>query len=270
MWLKGSTDLSFHDDTQKMAVDELSSSEIEIIYSDSTGSSDSSQSVSPFGSPDDVQIDITDYALDCHGEDTQDGFQIYSSEPGQNFSYLPKSVPGVTSENSRSSISHGIKRDRERTELTLGGLGTTEPSRIGQNVKATLAHAALSAVLESDETLSNSSTWFDGQSEEQLPKIRRASTGSLSDNLLHSNGMLETSNIKPGSYSRTVSVTASEPQVWRVLGHYRSKSDQIGVPKSQEVDIVDKPKQTEKRHGNSFSGVSRLSSSLPTTSGKNT
>lgn len=266
MWLKESVDFSLNDDIQG------TSPQIQIVYSDSTNSEQEDfQSVSSYGSPADVDL-ITDYPLYRHaGHDTQDGFQLYSSEPGQNVSFLPKNGTDLTSENNRISACDGIGRPGQRNELTL-----TQPSRIGQNVKATLAQAALSAVLESDETSVSPTTWFDGQSEEQSHKIRRASTGSLNDNLVHlkndlvdGNSILETSDLKQGSHDKIVTSNASQLHAQKMFGHYRSKSDQIGVPKSQELAfVVEQPQNLERRQHNSFSRVGRLSSSLPTTSGK--
>ena len=274
-WLKESVNLSFHDDIQVSPDDEFSS-HIQIVYSDSTSSErEDFHSVSSYGSPaGDGQME-TDYPLYFHGNDIQDGFQLYSSESGQNFSYLPRSVSELTSNSNRNSTSHVIESTKEGNELTLRSLRTTEPSKVQRNVKATLAHAALSAVMESDETLRSPSTWFiDGQREEQVHKVRRsASTGSLNDSLLHlknetvdKNKELETSNVKLGS----------ETQAKKVFGHYRSKSDQIGVqhvPNSLEDRdfVVIEPKQSERGRQQSFHSVSQLSSSLPTTrSGKKT
>lgn len=271
-------DLSLLDDLQGTGVDELSSSQIQVVYSEST-SSEREDFISSCGSPGDEQIDITHYPLYGHaGGDIQDRFQMYSSEPSQNFSYLPKNTTDLTNTNKGSYTSHGMESAGERNVLLVGGLKTTESSRIAQNVKATLAHAALSAVLESEEKAVSPATWFDGQTEEKIHTIRRASsTGSLSDNLLHlknevvdGNSLLETSSLNNAQpQDTTVGSTTLAPNVRKALGHSRSKSDQIGVPNSQDqAFVVSKPKPTERRQQSSFSRVTQLSSSLPATSGK--
>ena len=276
LWLREGVDLSLLDDIQGTGVDELSSSQIQVVYSDST-SSEREDFISSCESPGDAQIDITDYpALYCHaGDDTQDSD---ASEPGQNFSYLPKNVTDLTSVNKGSCTSHEIEKAKERNILLVGGLKTTESSRIAQNVKATLAQAALSAVLESEEKAVSPATWFDGQTEEKFHTIRRASsTGSLNDNLLHlknelvdGNSLLKTSSLNNDqSQDGTVGGTTLAPNVRKALGHCRSKSDQIGFPNSQDQTfVVCKPKTTKRSQQNSFSRVTQLSSSLPTTSGK--
>lgn len=274
-------DISLHDvhtDIQVSPDNELTC-HIPVVYSDSTSSErEDFHSTSSYGSPvTEGQTDITDSSLFCHGSDIDDGVQIYAPGYGENFSCLPKSVIHLVSDSSGNGASHTASIIDDANNLTSRGLRTTtERSKLKKNVKATLAHAALSAVMESDETSSNNTTtWFrNDQCEEHLLKIRRsASTGSLNDNFMHTKIDVtesQTSIIKPVSHGNRFEVrkTPSEPQVKKVLGHYRSRSDEIGVPKSLQQELfVDKQGESEHRQV-SFNNVSRLSSSLPTTSGK--
>lgn len=279
-WLRGDMDISLHDvhtDIQVSPDNELTS-HIPVVYSDSTSSErEDLHSTPSYGSPAaEGQIDITDSSLFCRGSDIDDGVQIYAPGYGESFSCLPKSVIHLVSDSNGNGASQTAAVIDDANNLTSSRLRTTtERSKLQKNVKATLAHAALSAVMESDETSSNPTTWFgNGQHEEHLLKIRRsASTGSLNDNLLHSKIDVtdsQTSIIKPVSDGNRfeVRITPSEPQVKKVLGHYRSRSDEIGVPTSLQPEfVVDKQGESEHRPV-LFSNVSRLSSSLPTTSGK--
>lgn len=279
-WLRGDMDISLHDvhtDIQISPDNELTS-HIPVVYSDSTSSErEDLHSTPSYGSPAaEGQIDITDSSLFCRGSDIDDGVQIYAPGYGESFSCLPKSVIHLVSDSNGNGASQTAAVIDDANNLTSSRLRTTtERLKLQKNVKATLAHAALSAVMESDETSSNPTTWFgNGQHEEHLLKIRRsASTGSLNDNLLHSKIDVtdsQTSIIKPVSDGNRfeVRITPSEPQVKKVLGHYRSRSDEIGVPKSLQPEfVVDKQGESEHRPV-LFSNVSRLSSSLPTTSGK--
>lgn len=279
LWLQGSLYFKsgllqssvIHDGIQGKPVDKLSSSN----NTDCSGEKDDFQRLSLYGSPE----DITDYSVQDHPVVLQGNVQLYSSESGQNFSYLPKHI----SDPSNKSKSEQTVRERKELTLPLQGLTAFGPSKIGHNVRATLAYAALSAVMEGDEAGNFPVQWFDGHDEDQFHKLRRAaSTGSLSDNFLHSNsetvsdnGMLETSSlpiIQSRSCDKNISSTTesvTDYQMKKALGHSRSKSDQIGLPKFQKHEsLIERPRRGEIEKQNSFSGVSRLSSSLPSTSGK--
>lgn len=254
LWLSESEDLDSQNDIQGTGVDELSSSQIQVVYSDSA-SSEREDFVSSYGSPGDALVDVTESSPDCNaGAEKEKDFQSSSSEAGQNFSYSPGNITDLTTENKGSGKSHG---------LALAGLRTTELSRISHNVKATLAHAALAAVLESDE--GHPASWFDSQSEDKFYRIRKASSaGSLKDNLIpFQNDIVDGNTVyyKPGL--QPAGGSSSELSGRKAFGHCRSKSDQLGVPKFQELDI-NKPKKSEQTQQNSSIGVIQLSSSLPT------
>ena len=269
------------DDIQGKAVDELSSSNS--TYSSSEN--DDFQMLSLYGSPDDSQIEMADYSVYQPAVLLEENVQLYSSKSGQNFCYLPRNMIDLnpSTESKRKSTTQVENAVGERNELTLPvqGLSALGPSKMGQNVRSTLAHAALSAVTEGEETSTSSAEWFDSHNDQFIYKPRRASTGSLSENLLCSkstiNGMLETSPLpinQTGSCDKNNSCTSesiTDHQFTRkAFGHSRSKSDQIGLPKLKKNEIlIEGPRCSESKKEDSYSGISRLSSSLPTTSGNN-
>lgn len=277
------------DDIQGKPVDELSSSN----STDSSSENDDFQMLSFYGSPtEDSQIEVADYSAYHPAVLLEENVQLYSAKSGQNFCYLPGNIdldPSCIEISNRKSTSQkeNVVGERNRLTLPLEGLSALGPSKKGQNVRATLAYAALSAVTEGEETATCPVEWFDSHDEDHFYKPRRASTGSLSENLLCSksntfsnNGTLETSystlpTVKTGSCDKKVSSTTesiTDPQLTRkVFGHSRSKSDQIGVPKLNKTEfLIEGPRCSESKKQDSYSGISRLSSSLPTTSGKNT
>ena len=262
---------------------ELSSSN----STDSSSEKDDFQRLSLYGSPEDSQIEMTDYSVYHPADILPENIELYPSECGQNFSYLTRNGNlNPSSEIKRSSTSQKENTVGEGNNLTLPSqrLKSFGPSKIGQNVRATLAYAALSAVTEGEETASCPGEWFDGRDEDQFHKPRRASTGSLDENLVCSksetisnNGLLETSIlpiVKTRSCDKYVSNSSesvTDHQIRNALGHTRSKSDQVGVPKFRKhKSVIEVPRYNDSENQDSFSSVSRLSSSLPTTSGKKT
>ncbi|XP_078381012.1 run domain Beclin-1-interacting and cysteine-rich domain-containing protein-like [Oculina patagonica] len=270
------------DDIQGKPVDELSSSN----NTDSSSENDDFQMLSFYGSPtEDSQIEVADYSAHHPAVLLEENVQLYSTNSSQNFCYLPGNIdvdPSCIEISNKKSTSQKENAVGERNRLTLPleGLSALGPSKIGPNVRATLAYAALSAVTEGEETATSPAAWFDGNDEDQFYKPRRASTGSLSENLLCSkstfcnNGTLETSTlptVKTGSCDKKLSSTSesvTDPQLTRkAFGHSRSKSDQIGVPKLKKNEfLIEGPRCSESKKQDSYNGISRLSSSLPTTS----
>lgn len=264
--------------------DELSSSN----STDSSSGKEDFQRLSLYGSLEDSQIEMTDYSDYHPAVLLQENIELYPSESGQNFSYiLPRNGNlDPSSEIKRKSTSQKENTVGEGNNLTLPSqrLNSFGPSKIGQNVRATLAYAALSAVTEGEETATCPGEWFDGHDEDQFHKPRRASTGSLNENLvcptseaISNNGSLETSilpYVKTRSCDKYVSSSSesvTDHQMRKALGHTRSKSDQRGVPKfHKHKSVIEVPKYHESENQDSFSSVRRMSSSLPTTSGKNT
>jgi len=259
----------------------------ELSSSNSTDSScekEDFQRLSLYGSLDDSQIEMTDYSVYHPAVVLHENIELYPSESDQNFSYiLPRNGDlDLSSDFKRKSISQKGNIGGEGNNLTLPSqrLKSFGPSKMGQNVRATLAYAALSAVTEGEET----AEWFDGHDEDQFHKPRRASTGSLNENLVcpksettSNSGSLETSiplNVKTISCDKYVSSSSgsvTDHQTKKALGHTRSKSDQVGVPKfHKHKSVIEVPRYSESENQDSFSSVKRLSSSLPTTSGKNT
>lgn len=242
---------------------------------DSSSEKDDYQRFSLYGSPEESQIEMTDYSVYHPAVLLQENIELYPSESDQNSFYLPRNG-GVnpSSEIKRKSTSQKENTVRVGNNLTVPSqrLQSFGPSKIGQNVRATLAYAALSAVTEGEETPTCPGEWFDGHGENQFHKPRRASTGSLNENLVSSNcetisnnGLLETSILSSSSESVT------DHQIRKALGHTRSKSDQVGVPKfTKHKSVTEVPRHNDNENQDSFRSVSRLSSSLPTTSGKNT
>lgn len=264
---------------QGKPVDELSSSN----STDSSSEKDDFQRLSLYGSPEDSQIELTDYSVYHPAVLLQENIELYPSKSGQNFSYLPRNDDlDPSSEIERKSTSQKENTVRERNKLTLPlqRLKAFGPSKIGQNVRATLAYAALSAVTEGEETATCPGEWFDGHDEDQFHKPRRASTGSLNENLLCSESETISNNgsVLPtvetrscGKYVSSSTESVTDHQMRKALGHTRSKSDQVGVPKfHKHKSVIEVPRYSDSKNQDSFSGVSRLSSSLPTTSGKNT
>ena len=263
--------------------DELSSSN----STDSSSEKEDFQRLSLYGSPEDSQIEITDYSVYHPAGLLQENIELYPSESGQNFSYLRRNGDlDPSSEIGRKSTSQKENAVLEGNNLTLPlqRLKSFRPSKIGQNVRATLAYAALSAVTEGEETASCPGEWFDGHDEDQFHKPRRASTGSLNENLVCSksetiskNGLLETSFLpivktRPcDKYVSDSSESVADHQVRKTFGHTRSKSDQVGVPKFyKHKSVTEVPRYNDNDNKDSFSSVKRLSSSLPSTSGRNT
>ena len=273
LWLKGSGhSFHLHNGVKGTSLSELPSSHIQIVYSDSNSSGREEFVSSCDSRGDEAQMDITDAPLSRNtDEGSEEGLQPHSAELDQNFPFSSNTVTSVENE---SSIFQEVDGDVEgKSDVTSRTLRTTMPARIRQNVKATLAHAALSAVLEGDERAASPVSWFDEQPEESVHKLRKAnSTGSLNDSLLHNNtdvidgdSRLHINNSQ--SHKNSV-IPTSEIDSMRALGHNRSKSDQIGVPKSQEKTFVAKrPWKHEKMQHKTISRVSRLSTSLPVTSG---
>ena len=263
--------------------DELSSSN----STDSSSGKEDFQRLSLYGSPEDSQIEITDYSVYHPAGLLQENIELYPSECGQNFTYLPRNGDlDPSSEIGRKSTFQKKNTVVEENNLTLPSqsLKSFRPSKIGHNVRATLAYAALSAVTEGDETATCPSEWFDGHDEDQFHKPRRASTGSLNENFVGSksetiskNGLLETT-ILPivntrscDKYVSGSSESVTDHQVRKTSGHTRSKSDQVGVPKfHKQKSVTEVPRYNDSDNQDSFSSVKRLSSSLPSTSGKNT
>lgn len=275
--LKVGEDLSLQNDSQGTDLNE-SPSQIQIVYSDS-GSSELEEFVSSYNrdSPgDEAQIYITDIPLPCNVEGVnEDDSQLYSTDLDHNFSFLPNTGTSLISEDMGRHAYHNMDRVGERNILPSGILRTTMPSRTGHNVKATLAHAALSAVLESEELTASPASWFDEQSEDKGHKLRKASsTGSLNDSSFHDKNdtvdgksRLETKDFKPATPNNSIDGLTSELNSRQRLGHSRSRSDQIGVPKAQEKTfIVKKPKTSDQRQQKALSAVKQLSSSLPANS----
>ena len=272
------------DHIQGKSGDELSSSN----STDSSCEKEDFQRLSLYGSLEDSQIEMSDYSVYHPAVILQEDIELYPSESGQNFSYiLPRNDDlDPSSEIKRKSISQKENIVGEGNNLTLPSqkLKSFGPSKVGQNVRATLAYAALSAVTEGEETATCSGEWFDGLDEDQFDKPRRASTGSLNENLVcpksettSNNGSLETSillNVKTRScdnYVSSSSESVTDHQIRKAVGHTRSKSDQVGVPKfHKHKSVIEVPRYIESENQDSFSSVRRLSSSLPTTSGKNT
>lgn len=258
--------------------DELSSSN----STDSSSEKEDFQRLSLYGSPEDSQIEITDYSVYRPAVLLQENIELYPSESGQNFSYLLRNDDlDPSSEIRGKSASRKDDTAGEGNHVTLPSqrLKSFRPSKIGHNVKATLAYAALSAVTESEETATCPGEWFDGHDEDQFHKPRRASTGSLNENLvcpksetISNNGLLETSILPThDKYVSSSSASVTDHQIRKGLGHTRSKSDQVGVPKFlKQKSVTEVPRYNDFENQDSFRTVSRLSSSLPSTSGKNT
>lgn len=274
LWLKGGGH-SFHlqNGVKGTSLNELPSSHIQVVYSDSNSSGREELVSSYDWRSDEAQMDITDAPLSHNtDEGIEDGLQLHSTELDQNF---PFSSNTVTSLEKKSSIFQEVAgRVEEKGDLMSRTLGMTMPARTNQNVKATLAHAALSAVLEGDEMAASPVSWFDKQPEENIHKLRKAnSTGTLNDSLLHNNtdvidgdSRLHTKNSQ--SHKNSIIDLTSEIDSVKALGHNRSRSDQIGVPKSQEKTfVVKKTRKIEKTQQKAISSLSRLSASLPETSG---
>jgi len=238
---------------------------------DSSSEKDDYQRFSLYGSPEESQIEMTDYSVYHPAVLLQENIELYPSESDQNSFYLPRNGDvNPSSEIKRISTSQKENTVRVGNNLTVPSqrLQSFGPSKIGQNVRATLAYAALSAVTEGEETPTCPGEWFDGHGENQFHKPRRASTGSLNENLVSSNcetisnnGLLETSILSSSSESVT------DHQIRKALGHTRSKSDQVGVPKfTKHKSVTEVPRHNDNENQDSFRSVSRLSSSLPTTS----
>lgn len=262
-------------------VDELSSSNSTSCSSEK----DYLQSCSLYSSPEDGHIEISDDSV--YSPVDLQGKLLYYSESGHNFSFLPKNNRDPTSGNQSTvkSRSHReqIIGERDKSTVPLQGFTAFGSLKTGQNVRATLTYAALAAVMENDEPASHPAQWFDTADENKSRKVRRASTGSLDNNLLYSetekvlnNGVLEPSNLETintgscGKNSSSPIESVTEYQMRKAIGHSRSRSDQLGVTKFQKHEFfIDVSKSGGNEKENSFSDVSRLSSSLPTTSGTN-
>ena len=269
LWLKG---FHLHNGVKGTSLSELPSSHIQIVYSDSNSSGREEFVSSCDSRGDEPQMDITDPPRSRNiDEGSEEGLQPHSTELYQNFPFSSNTVTNLENE---SSIFQEVDREvEEKGDVTSRTLRMTMPARTRQNVKATLAHAALSAVLEGDEMEVSPVSWFDEQPEESIHKLRKAnSTGSLNDSLLHSNTdvidgdsrlHMNNSQSHKNSIIRTLEIDSM-----RALGHNRSRSDQIGVPMSQEKTfVVKKPWKREKMQQKAISPASRLSTSLPVTSG---
>lgn len=267
------------DDVKDKPVDELSSSN----STNSSGENEDFQMLSLYGSPDDNQIEMADCSVYHPGVLFEETNQLSS----QNFCYLPKNIieldPSSEGKAKGTCEKENAVGEKNKLTLSLQGLSALGHSKIGQNVRATLAYAALSAVTEAEETATCPAEWFEGHDEDQFYKPRRASTGSLNENLLCSKSKtfsndetLETSTIPivtTGSCDKNASSTTdfiTHHQLMRkAFGHSRSKSDQIGVPKLNKNEfLVERPKYSKIKEKDFYTGSSRLSSSLPTTSGK--
>ena len=288
LWLQGSVNFNtgllqssiIDKDIQGKDVEELPSS-------NSSGCSSEKnfcQNVSLYNSPEESNIEITDESV-YPSVGLQENLQ-HCPGSGHNCSYLPTNINDQTLGHqclSRSG-SHTEQIVRENVKVNWSSQASTTfgPLKTRDSVRATLAYAALSAVMESDEGIPYTAMWLDATDDKKSCKVRRASTGSLNKFFLHSqsdklinNGMLEAANLETNSAgscgknvnSSTESVT--EHQTRKAIGHNRSKSDQLGVTQIQKHEFINDLALSGGNKENSCSDLNRLSSSLPATSGEN-
>lgn len=157
-------------------------------------------------------------------------------------------------------------------KVHLRGLVDSKKRKKRSIDEGTLAQVALTAVMEGDERCgSPSSCWFEGNSCVQ----RRRST-SLNDLMeIEKETVLETEtatnkNIQIATYDKVESnLPSSEYKAKKALGHSRSRSDGTRLIKTtkRQQSVQEVPRRTKDEHKLSSDSLSRLSSSLPESSG---
>ena len=260
-------------------------SHIEIVYSDSNNSEKEE-----FHTPSPGSLTDNNEMFDS-SFDASDGFQQNVPETGQNFYYVPKDIQGCNAVRNRNN---GLAKEETFTAKNFATVSekrtTIDPLRKKTDLRSTLAHAALSVVLEGDEVTTTSLAWFDGNNRERLYQLRR--TSSLNENLLRTPSVSEAADIgrkfksstlphvgakshwqrptiSAGTEVNTKRTSMSAHEIKKAVGHNRSKSDQLGVTKTHRQSVnVDMHEQSERKYRNSFSGDTTLSPSSPTGTGQ--
>ena len=201
------------------------------------------------------------------------------------YSISPKDFLGSSPESSESSPG---KEANATKSLNLRGLQIVEPRKNKRGInQATLAQAALSAVLESEESPS-SEQWFEGGNKGVFPKERGPISNdnninkvrdpikqilSESSTLPRYKGSENTTraanadlSIVNSSINSDVQPVISDHEKKKALGHSRSKSDQIQDSKTRKQVMIKEPNE-EREKSSSLGEPPKLSSSLPTSSG---
>ena len=250
-----------------------------IVYSDSAGS-DNNENTSSV-SQDSTQafyIDIQESSTE-----TDDSISSGTRPTWQNLSSSPKDI----SDSSHESDDIGLEKDVATKSLQLPGLRIVEPRKSKRVInQATLAQAALSAVLETEESPS-SDQWFEGEnkgfsSKERKPDSFDNRTTRVKEPV--NQRMLEPSTQLPkasGSVTRVKSAdlsvvnssinsdvmpVISDHAKKKALGHSRSKSDHIRASRSRKQVRVKETEQ-QKEKSSSLGEYPKLSTSLPANSG---
>ena len=257
-----------------------------IVYSDSAGSDSNNETVgvSSQDSPRGLYIDIqgSPIEIDDNSSDPHTTSQNLSSSPKDSSSSSPESNEGfVTRENMIAARQH----------LHLHGLRIVEPKKSKRGInQATLAQAALSAVLETEETPSLEQ-WFEGESKGSLSRERRSSSfddilvirRKEPDQQINCAEMSSKPSTLPRSknsenITRTIvslantSINAenrpivSDYELKKARGHTRSKSDQIRTTRIGK-ELLTKEPEIKKEHSTSLGEPPKLSTSLPASSG---
>lgn len=263
----------------EMVANEVFSVTPKIAYSDSAGS-DIIENVSMIsqGSPRGIYFDTQESPIEIDDSRSSD-----SQLTGQNFSISPKDLSGSSSESNE-----GSKETNATKSLNLPGLRIVEPRKNKRGInQVTLAQAALSAVLETEESPS-SEQWFEGSNKGVFPRER----GHTNDNNISkirdpidqiftepstlpmykgSGNPARTTNadlsIVNSSINSDVKPVISYHEKKKAFGHSRSKSDQIRDSRTRKHVLIKEPE--ERREKSSSLGESpKLSSSLPASSGQ--
>lgn len=166
--------------------------------------------------------------------------------------------------------SHEITLAKEK--LNLKRLKLVEPKKCKQNIdQGTLAHVALSVVMESDERSGSPSDWFDGGA--PLTNNRRSSSLNEVDiarnkeSEKHSKQDYNKTSL-PENESKNVGYLSSDFKSKKAIGHTRSRSDGTGLLKSAKRQYsLQETSKTKKPIYSNPESQSRLSSSLPENSG---
>lgn len=289
------------------------SQEITIVYSDSASSDrDDFQSIPSTESPRDIQIEVSDSPeeIGANGfgptsantenfyitqefieqtesiDDYEDG-NLNTGEELDNFD--ENRVNGANNFSFIAGATDGM-RPCGFNRGSASGVQLVQSKRKTRGInKATLAQAALSAVMETEEPSSSpvGSCSFH--------KLRR--TSSLNDNLFRGEtssseavkdgGTSKSPTLPPRGASngrnsnepsriddsrrRPVVSAISDHQTKKLIGHSRSKSEQLGMTKSKKQVVFAEPNEEKARRSGSFSDVQpRLGSSLPSQSGETT
>lgn len=215
--------------------------------------------------------------IDRYDDDTDDNnsdieLRTSSEEELENIDINTIEEDALSPQTTHSEFLDNHEMILAREKLNLKRLKLVEPKKTKRNIdQGTLAHVALSVVMESDERSGSPSDWFDGGN--ALTNNRRSS--SLNEVDIARNGESEKyfkqehrKTGLTGNENKNVGYMSSDYKSKKAIGHTRSKSDGTSLLKSTKRQLsLQETSRTSKPIYSNPESQSRLSSSLPENSG---